>query len=320
MKAIRVHEFGEPETMLLEEMPDPEAGPGLVVVKIHAVGVNPVDTYIRAGTYHLKPDLPFTPGQEAAGVVEKVGDGVTTVNPGYRVYTSATLTGSYAEKTLCDGSAVHPLPDNVSFEQGAAINVAYGTAYQALFQRAKAIPGEVVLINGATGAVGIAAVQLAKSAGLTVIGTGGTEKGRQLVMDQGAHHVLDHTASAYHEAVLSLTDGHGADVIIELLANVNLGNNLIVVARDGRIVVVGSRGTVEINPRDAMVRRASIIGMLLFNATEEEKASTRSALYAGLAAGTLNPVVERRFSISEAAKAHHKVMEPGAFGKIVMIP
>jgi NADPH2:quinone reductase len=306
--------------MILEEIKDPEPGPGQVVVKVHAVGINPVDTYIRAGEYHLKPDLPFTPGQEAAGVVDTVGDGVTTVRPGDRIYTGATLTGSYAEKTVCDGSTVFPLPDNVAFEQGAAVYVAYGTAYQALFQRAKAVPGEVVLINGATGAVGIAALQLAKSAGMTVIGTGGTEKGRQLLIDQGAHHVLDHTLPAYHEAVLSLTDGHGADVILEILANVNLGNDLTVVACDGRIAVIGSRGTVEINPRDAMVRRASIIGMLLFNATDEEKASIRAALYAGLEGGTLSPVVERKFPLSEAAQAHRKVMEPGAYGKIVLIP
>ena len=320
MKAIRVHEFGKPDNMILQEIPDPEPGPGQVVVKVHAVGINPVDTYIRSGDYHIKPDLPFTPGQEAAGVVDTVGDGVTTVRPGDRIYTGATLTGSYAEKTVCDGSTVLPLPNNVTFEQGAAVYVAYGTAYQALFQRAKAIPGEVVLINGATGAVGIAALQLAKSAGLTVIGTGGTEKGRQLVIDQGAHHVLDHTLPAYHEAVLSLTDGHGADVILEILANVNLGNDLTVVARDGRVVVIGSRGTVEINPRDAMVRRASIIGMLLFNATVEEKASAHAALYAGLESGTLSPVVERKFPLSEAAQAHRKVMEPGAYGKIVLLP
>ena len=320
MKAIRVHEFGKPDNMILQEIPDPEPGPGQVVVKVHAVGINPVDTYIRSGDYHIKPDLPFTPGQEAAGVVDTVGDGVTTVRPGDRIYTGATLTGSYAEKTVCDCSTVLPLPENVTFEQGAAVYVAYGTAYQALFQRAKAIPGEVVLVNGATGAVGIAALQLAKSAGLTVIGTGGTEKGRQLVIDQGAHHVLDHTLPAYHEAVLSLTDGHGADVILEILANVNLGNDLTVVARDGRVVVIGSRGTVEINPRDAMVRRASIIGMLLFNATVEEKASVHAALYAGLESGTLSPVVERKFPLSEAAQAHRKVMEPGAYGKIVLLP
>ena len=320
MKAIRVNKFGKPENMILEETPDPKPGSGQVVVKVHAVGINPVDTYIRAGEYHLKPDLPFTPGQEAAGVVDTVGDGVTTVKPGDRVYTGATLTGSYGEKTLCDHSTVYPLPDNVSFEQGAAVNVAYGTAYQALFQRAKAVPGEVVLVNGATGAVGIAALQLARNAGMTVIGTGSTEKGRQLVIDQGAHHVLDHTMPAYHDSVLSLTDGHGADVIIEILANVNLGNDLTIVAKDGRVVVVGSRGTVEINPRDAMVRRASIIGMLLFNATAEEKESIRAALYAGLAAGSLSPVVKRKFALSEAAKAHHKVMEPGAYGKIALIP
>jgi len=302
-----------------EEVPEPKAGGGQVVLKVHAVGVNPVDTYIRKGEYHLKPDLPYTPGQEAAGVVESVGDGVSGVKIGDPVYTSGTLCGAYAEKTLCAAAMVHVLPKNVPFDQGAAVNVAYSTAYQALFQRAHAIPGETVLINGATGAVGIAAVQLAKNAGLSVIGTGGTEKGRQLVVREGADHVLDHTLPAYHMQILDLTDGRGADVILEMLANVNLGNDLTIVALNGRIVIIGSRGTVEINPRDALVRRASIIGMLLFNATDQEKASIYAALRAGLANGTLKPVVDRRFALSEAPEAHRQVMTPGAYGKIVLI-
>ena len=319
MKAIRVHEFGSSENMVLEEVPDPKARAGQVVLKVHAVGINPVDTYIRQGEYHLKPDLPYTPGQEAAGVIESVGDGVSAVKIGDHVYTSGTLSGAYAEKALCQASMVHLLPKNVPYDQGAAVNVAYSTSYQALFQRAQALPGETVLINGATGAVGIAAVQLAKNAGLTVIGTGGTEKGRHLVVREGADHVLDHTVSAYHEQVLDLTDGRGADIILEMLANVNLGNDLTIVAQNGRIVTIGSRGTVEINPRDAMVRRASIIGMLLFNATDQEKVCIHAALRAGLTNETLKPVVDRKFPLSEAPEAHRQVMTPGAYGKIVLI-
>jgi len=320
MKAIRVHEFGDPENMKLEEVPEPTPGPDQVVVDVKAVGVNPVDTYVRAGTYHLKPDLPFTPGHEAAGVVEAVGDGVAGVRAGDRVYTSRTISGACAEKALCSASEVHPFSERVSFEQGAAINVGYSTAYQALFQRGRALPGQVVFVNGATGAVGTAAVQLARNAGMTIIGTGGSEKGRQLVAEQGAHHVLDHHAADYHQQVLALTNGRGADVIVEMLADVNLAADLTVVARDGRVVVVGNRGTVEINPRDAMVRRAHIIGMLLFAATEKEKSEIHAALAAGLGNGSLQPVVGRTFSLAEAPQAHIQVMTPGAYGKIVMVP
>jgi NADPH:quinone reductase len=320
MKAIRVHEFGEPENMVIEEVPDPVPGPDQVVVDVKAVGVNPVDTYIRAGTYHLNPDLPYTPGNEAAGVVEAIGDGVTGLRVGDRVYTGRTISGACAEKALCPVSDVHPFSERVTFEQGAAINVAYSTAYQALFQRGRGLPGEVVLVNGATGAVGTAAVQLARNAGMTIIGTGGSEKGRQLVHEQGAHHVLDHHVADYHQQVLSLTNGRGADVIIEMLADVNLAADLTVVALDGRVVVVGNRGTVEINPRDAMVRRAHIIGMLLFAATEKEKSEIHAALSAGLGNGSLQPVVGNTFSLAEAPQAHIQVMTPGAYGKIVLVP
>src|SRR4051794_41014157 len=125
MKAIRVHEFGVPSVMRLEEIPDPQPGPGQVVVRVHAAGVNPVDTYIRAGVYAAKPALPYTPGQDAAGEVESVGDRVTGVRPGDRVYTAGTLSGAYAEKALCDASKVYPLPDRVSFVQGAGVNVPF---------------------------------------------------------------------------------------------------------------------------------------------------------------------------------------------------
>jgi NADPH2:quinone reductase len=319
MKAIRVHEFGPPENMVWEEVPDPSPGAGQVVLQVYAAGINPVDTYIRSGNYHIKPQLPFTPGIEACGVIESVGKGITALRPGDRVYTGATLSGAYAQKTLCDAAAVHPLPETVTFAQGAAVHVAYSTAYQALFQRAQAVPGELVLINGATGGVGLAAVQLARNAGLKIIATGGSERGRQLLIEQGAHHVLDHSLSTHHDQVLGLTDGRGADVILEMLADVNLAKDLTVIAQNGRIVIIGSRGTVEINPRDAMVRRVSIIGMLLFIATEKEKVSIDAAITAGLSNGTLKPVVDRQFLLTEAPDAHRQVMMPGAYGKIVLI-
>jgi NADPH2:quinone reductase len=320
MKAIRVGEFGGPEVLKIEDIPEPKAGPGQVVVAVRAVGVNPIETYIRSGIYHLKPDRPYTPGWEAAGVVESVGEGVTAVKAGDRVYTSGSVSGSYAEKTLCLEGSVHHLPERTSFEQGAGVDVAYATSYHALFQRGGALPGETVFINGASGGVGIAAVQLARNAGMIVIGTGGTEKGRALVAEQGAHHVLDHRSPDCYLRLMELTGGRGADVIVEMLANVNLGKDLTAVARNGRVLVIGNRGTVEINPRDAMSRRAQIIGVLLLLATEEEKKSFRSAIRAGLENGTLNPVVGRTYPLAEAREAHIKVMEPGACGKIVLIP
>ena len=320
MKAIRIREFGGPEVMRLEDVPDLQPGAGQVVVRVKAAGVNPVDVYIRTGTYARKPALPYTPGTDAAGVVEVVGPGVTRVGVGQRVYVTGALSGAYAEQALCQESQVYPLPPQVSFAQGAAVNIPYVTAYRALLQRAQAVPGESVLVHGASGGVGIAAVQFARAAGMKVIGTAGTEKGRELVVREGAHHVLDHRAPDYLERLRELTGGRGVDVILEMLANVNLGKDLQVLAMRGRVVVVGSRGTVEINPRDAMGRDAAVLGMTLFNLTESETASIHAAVVAGLANGTLRPVVGRELPLGDAPRAHQAVMEPGAYGKIVLIP
>ena len=181
MKAIRVHEFGGPEVLKLENVPDLKPGAGQVVVRIHAVGVNPVETYIRTGTYASKPNLPYTPGSDAGGVVLSVGEGVTRVKAGERVYIAGSLSGTYAEQALCNEGQVHRLPDNVSFEQGAALGVPYGTAYRGLYLRGEAKAAETVLVHGASGGVGTAAVQIARAAGLVVIGTAGSERGMQLV-------------------------------------------------------------------------------------------------------------------------------------------
>ena len=322
MKAIRVHEFGGPEVLKLEEIPEPQVGSGQVLIKVHAVGVNPYEAYIRAGAYFAAASrpLPYTPGNDAAGVVEAVGPEVKGVSMGDRVYTSATLSGAYAEKTLCLESQVHPLPPQVSFSQGAGVHVPYSAAYRALFQRGRAVPGEVVLVHGASGGVGVAAVQLARAAGLTVIGTGGTAEGRRLAGEQGAHHVLDHHREGYLQEALRLTENRGVDVICELLANVNLDRDLEILATGGRVVVIGSRGTVTIDPGHAMMREADILGMIVFGATEKEFKAIHAALGAGLANGTLKPVVGCELPLAEAAKAHHDIMGKKAYGKIVLIP
>lgn len=320
MKAIRIHETGGPEVLKLEDAPDLQPGPGQIVVRVKAIGVNPVDTYIRSGSHAVKPPLPYTPGQDAAGVVESVGEGVTRFKPGDRVYTARTLSGAYAEQTLCLESQAHTLAERVSFQQGAALGVPYATAYRALFQRAKGLPSESVLVHGASGGVGIASVQLARAAGMKVIGTAGTEKGRGLVLSEGAHHAVDHTAKGYLDELAALTDGKGFDVILEMLANVNLANDLKLVAKSGRVVVIGSRGNVEITPRDAMSRDATILGMTLFNASERDLSEIHAALVAGLESGALRPVVGQELPLAEASRAHKAVLEPGAYGKIVLIP
>lgn len=320
MKAIRVREFGGPEVMRLEEASDPQPGPGQVIIKVYAIAISPIETYMRAGNYYIKPSLPYTPGTDAAGFVDSIGPGVAGLKVGDRVFTSGAISGVYAEKALCDASQVHPLPDKLSFSQGAAVHVSYYTAYHALFHRARVIPGDTVLIHGATGGVGLAAVQLARAAGTTVIGTGGTDQGRRLAQEQGAHHMLDHRERNDLDKILAITGGRGVDVILEMLANVNLGKDLQVLARSGRVVLVGSRGTVEINPREAMVRDGAILGMQLKNASAPEIASIRAAIAAGLENGTIRPAIGLELPLADAPRAHREIMESAHHGKIVLIP
>jgi NADPH2:quinone reductase len=320
MKAIRVDAFGGPDVLRLEEVPNRQPGRGEVVVRIHAAGVNPVETYIRAGKYARLPELPYTPGNDGAGVIEQVGADVSEFKAGDRVYTGGSLSGTYAEFALCKKEQVHPLPVNISFAQGAAMGTPYATAYRGLLQRAGAKAGETVLVHGASGGVGTAAVQLARAHGLRVFGTAGSEQGITLAREQGAHEVFDHRAADHFEEIIKATGGGGVDVIVELLANVNLGKDLTVLAKNGRVVIIGSRGPVEINPRDTMQREADIRGMILPNTPPAEMASIHAALVAGLENGTLRPVIGKEFPLAEAARAHQAVLESGALGKIVLVP
>src|SRR6476620_1255791 len=184
MKAIVVEEYGPPEVMRLHDVPMPEPAGTQVLVRIRATGVNPVDTYLRSGNHAHAPELPYTPGKDAAGIVEKVGESVTGFSPGDRVYTADSITGTYAEYALCDESQLGRLPDGTGFEAGAGLWTPYATSYRALFEKAGARAGEAVLIHGASGGVGIAAIQWAKNAGLKIIGTAGSDEGKQLVLKQ----------------------------------------------------------------------------------------------------------------------------------------
>ena len=325
MKAIRVREYGGPVVLKLEEVPDPKAGSGDVIVRVRAAGVNPVDAYIVTGTYPRQPPLPYTPGQDGAGEVVSAGADVKGFKAGDRVYicgvgNTVAGAGTYAELALCIPSQLHHLPARVSFGQGAALGVPYCTAYRALFQRTNARPGETVLVHGATGGVGIACVELAHARGLTVIGSGGTDAGLKAVREHGADVVVSHKAPGYTDEILKATGGRGVDLIVEMAAHVNLDRDLGILAKYGRVVVVGNRGKTEIDARQAMGRDASILGMTLFNVTEAEFVEIHAGLIAGLENGTLSPVVGREIPLAEAARAHEAVMEPGALGKIVLIP
>jgi NADPH2:quinone reductase len=319
MKAIVVKEFGEPEVMKVEDVPKPEAANAQVLVRVHAAGVNPVDTYLRSGLHAHAPKLPYTPGKDSAGVVESVGPDVTKFKLGDRVYSADSLTGTYAEYSLCSENQLGRLPDSISFEQGAGIWTPYATSFRALFQKGKAKAGETVLIHGASGGVGIAALQWAKNAGLTAIGTASSDEGKELVKQEGADAVFDHTDEDHLGDIRELTDGH-VDLIIEMLANVNLERDFEALGMFGRIVVVGNRGSLQFTPRQAMTKDATIYGMSLFNASQPEREEIHAAIFNGLSDGYLKPVVRTAFPIADAPRAHHEIIENKALGKIVLTP
>jgi NADPH2:quinone reductase len=275
---------------------------------------------MRAGTYAVKPPLPYTPGSDGAGVIEAVGDGVKKVKPGDGVYTAKTLTGAYAEYALALEEQVHSLPERISFGQGAGVWVPYGTAYHALHHSAGARAGETVLVHGASGGVGTAAVQMGRAMGLTVFGTAGTQKGLDLAKREGAHKIFDHSKAGYQEEILKSTGGRGVDIVLEMLANVNLAADLKLLATNGRVIIIGNRGEITINPRDLMVRRASARGFTLWGITPAEENQIHVGLVAGLQNGTLRPVVGKEMPLAEAARAHKEILEPGAAGKIVLVP
>lgn len=321
MQAIRVTQFGGPDVLVIQSTDMPQILFGRqVLVEMCAAGVNPVDTYIRAGTYGRLPPLPYTPGTDGAGMVVAVGEAVRQVQVGDRVYGGWPITGTYAQFALYEEDWVYPLPSNVSFEQGAGIFIPYSTAHRALFEKAQAQAGETVLIHGATGAVGLAAVQLAIQAGLRVIATGGTQAGRDLIQAQGAEIVLDHRSSDYRDHILAATEGRGVNVILEMLANVNLGHDLPLLAFGGRAVIIGSRGTVEINPRDIMAKESTIIAVNLFSTPPEKLHQIQTQLAPGLRDGTLSPIVAQARPLAEAAMVHRQILEPGALGNWVLIP
>ena len=257
MKAIVVHEFGGPDVLKYEDTAVPEVPDGHVLVKVKAAGVNPADTYARSGNYAVMPVLPYTPGTDGAGVIEKTGKGASKFKEGDRVYIGRSVSGTYAEYALAMENQVHTLPDNVTFSQGAGVFVPYGTAFHALSHAATARKGETVLIHGASGGVGTAAAQIAVSMGLKVFGTAGTQKGLELSKAQGAEKVFDHNRGGYLEEIMKSTGGAGVDVILEMLANINLGHDLKILAKKGRVVVIGSRGDVVVTPRDLMEKEGS---------------------------------------------------------------
>ena len=323
MRAIQMSNFGDADVLKFTNIDVPEPGIGEVRVRLHYAGVNPAEAYIRTGAYaFFKPELPYVPGFDGAGEVDKVGVGVTRIKAGDRVLVASLLakrkTGTYAEFVVCDSDAVLPLHNSTSFAQGAAIGVPGHAAYRTLFQSAGLKPGETILIHGASGGVGTLAVQLARAHGAYVIGTCGSEEDIALLREIGAHEAFSHHDPDHYDKILALTGGTGPNVIMEMLANVNLERDAQIIAMFGRIVVVGNRGSIDFTPRLLMIKEASVLGMALWNSPPEEYKSSNAALAAALETGVIKPVMGREYPLENAAQAHVDILKLSSRGKMVL--
>lgn len=320
MKAIQVKQFGEPEVLQMADLPQPKPGHDDVLVEVKAIGVNPVDTYIRAGSYPLLPSLPYVPGKDVGGVVVEVGDGVKKWKQGDRVYSAGTITGGYAEYSVCKQSQIFSLPENMSFKQGAAVGIPGAAAWRALFTRARGKSGETIFIHGASGSVGLISIQLAVSSGLEVYGTAGTEAGLEMIKRAGVRKAYNHNDPTYLEEITADFSGKGFDVILEMLANINLVKDLSLLGARGRVVIIGSRGQITIDPRATMAKETEILGMSLFNITEEQMKEAQVSLYQEMTSGRLVPEIAMELPLQEAFVAHHRILESGNCGKIILRP
>jgi len=324
LKAVQIKKFGGPEVLETVEIAEPTPSQNEVKVEIYAVGLNPSEAYTITGTYGYKvPDLPYIPGYDATGVIEEVGVGVENLNKGDRVLVSAFSanrnTGTYAEKIVVDAKNVFKLPDNISLKNGAALGIPAFTAYRALFQKAKVKAGETVLIHGGSGAVGSMAVQMAKAIGAIVIGTSSTDKGRKAILDIGADYALNHITESTKEELLKCTEDKGPDVIIEMLANANLETDMQVISKYGRIIVVGSRDTIEVNPRHLMTNEAIVTGMTFTYPTKDEMKELHHGVTALLKMGAIHPLIGDEFTLDEPVEAHKALMESSGNGRTVFV-
>jgi NADPH:quinone reductase len=319
MKAIQVKEFGSSSVLQIAELADPQPSPEQVLIQVHAAGVSPLDTYVREQSHGAPtPKLPYIPGFEAVGEIAAIGDRVTKFKVSDRVYANPFM-GAYSELLVQDENAVYSLPDNISYEQGTAVVNSYATAYYALFNLAKAKAGETVFIHGASGAVGLAAVQIARAAGMKVVGSAGSSQGLEMVEKEGADLAVNHRESGYLQKAMEFAEGKGFDVILEMNATQKLADDVNLIGIFGRIIIIGGTdGPVNLDPTPLLWKGASEIGLYIGLASQTEMQQIHAVIYQDLEKGELRPQVGPIFSLAQASKAHDAVHQSSSSGKIVL--
>jgi len=330
MKAIRLHHTGPADVLELEDIPLPKPGPGEALVRIRAAGLNFADIYMRNGSYPAPISLPFTPGLEGAGVVEAVGEGVaeasdegaSSVRPGDRVSYLALQYGAYADYQIVKANHLIPLPPDISFETAAAITLQGMTAHALVYENYPVKPGVAVLVHAAAGGMGLLLVQWLKHLGACVIGTVSTEEKAQAAREAGAHHAILYTRDDFASETKRLTNGKGADYIIDGVGKSTFSRDLDAVSTRGHITLYGwSSGAPDsILPAALMAKSIAISGGGLGNFinTHEEIRSRARAVFEGVQAGWLKPRVDRVFPLAQAAEAHRLLENRQTIGKLVL--
>lgn len=322
MKAVQIQKFGGPEVLEIVDIKEPELNTDEIKIKLYSAGINPNERYTISGNYgYFVPELPYVPGFDGAGVVEEIGENVESFQKGDRVFLNAFTakrnTGTYAEKVVVSQDVVHRLPDNISFNQGAALGIPAFAAYRALIQRAEVKAGETVLIHGASGAVGTLITQMAKAIGAIVIGTSSTKKGQELIKENGADYSTNHVTEDNIDEIKELTDGKGPDIIIEMLANKNLAVDMKMISDFGRIVIVGSRDTIKVDPRMLMTNQATVTGLSITNPSHEELNEIIAGVTAMLDTGALSPMIGKKYTLEEATRAHEELKNSSGAGRFI---
>ncbi|MGH7042943.1 MAG: NADPH:quinone oxidoreductase family protein [Acetobacteraceae bacterium] len=322
MKAMVCEAFGGPDVLALRDVPDPPPpGPGEVQLRLRARGVQYVDVLMLAGTYQFRPDPPFIPGSEAAGEVLAVGPGVTRFRPGDQVMSRHRL-GAFAERANAAAAACDPVPQGLSLEQAGVFRAAHGTAYHALLQRGRLAVGEAVLIHGAAGGIGIAAIQVAKLFGATVIATASTEAKRAACLEEGADHAIDYR-SGFLDQVKALTGGRGVDIVYDPIGAAVTEESLRCLAWGGRLLILGflGGGPATIRSNYLLIKGIDAVGVRIGGLMEANPAlaeANAQALAKLAAEGKLRPRISHRFPLDQAATALRAVIDRTVIGKAVL--
>lgn len=322
MKALLCKAFGPAETLVLEEIASPAPKKNEVLIEVHAAGVNFPDTLIIEGKYQFKPPFPFAPGGEAAGVVKAVGEKVSHLRAGDRVM-ALTGWGSFAEEVAVPVYNVLPVPKSMELTTAAAFGMTYGTSMHALRQRADLQPGETLLVLGASGGVGLAAVEIGKAMGATVIAAASSAEKLEVARAAGADHLIDYSESSLKEEVKKLTGGQGADVIYDPVGGDLFDQAIRAIAWNGRLLVVGfASGRIpELPVNLALLKGAAVVGVFWGSFAQrqpQDNAANFQQLFAWHAEGRLKPLVSQTFPLARGAEAINALGQRRAVGKVVV--